>query len=345
MVRKFRTLLLALTASASLASMGGAASAETVLKWGEHLPQCCSMYAAAARWAVDEVAKRSNGDLKIDIQYGGVLATVGEIPSAVENSIIDMGNLVTPYFPDQFVINNAIPFFWPQPKSQQELGELMLKWHKEIPAFGQELAKYNAKLVAVRPLPRYGFICNKPIRTMADFKGKRIRSYGVALPATLEAIGAVSVGMPDVEAYEALNNNILDCSAADIALVDAFKLHEVAKYFVDVPMGASWGHIIIMNINKYNSLTDSQKKVIDSLQKDHLDELLRLFRAKEEELKAKWAKEGTVEIISSIPPQEFLKATLGNEKVQAVRASWKDRAVAAGMPPKDADRVVQELTN
>jgi TRAP-type transport system periplasmic protein len=342
MLKIMKTMFAALTASAAMTAV---ASADTTLRWGEHLPQCCSMYAAAAQWAVDETAKRSDGALKIDIQYGGVLATVGEIPTAIENAVIDMGNLVTPYFPDQFVINNAIPFFWPQPKSQQELGELMLKWHAEIPAFGEELAKYKLKLVAVRPLPPYGFICNKPIRTLEDFKGKRIRSYGVALPATLEALGAVSVGMADVEAYEAMSNNVLDCSAADIALVDAFKLHEVAKYFVDVPMGASWGHIIVMNTDKYASLSDDEKKVIDSLQGDHLTELLRLFRAKEDELKAKWKAEGTVEIIDSIPAEEFLKVTLGSERVQGVRNSWKDRAVAAGMPAADADRVISELTN
>lgn len=341
MVKTIRNLMMALAACSAMTST---ASAETVLKWGEHLPQCCSMYAAAAQWAVEETAKRSNGDLKIDINYGGVLATVGEIPTAIENGVIDMGNLVTPYFPDQFVINNAIPFFWPQPKSQQELGELMLKWHKEIPAFGEELAKYKLKLVAVRPLPPYGLICNKPIRTLEDFKGKRVRSYGVALPAMLEALGAVSVGMPDVEAYEAMSNNILDCSAADIALVDAFKLNEVAKYFVDVPMGASWGHIIVMNTDKYASLTDEQKKVIDSLQGDHLTELLKLFRAKEDELKAKWAADGSVEIIP-FPAEEFLKVTLESPQVQAVRNSWKDRAIAAGMPAADAERVVSEISN
>jgi TRAP-type C4-dicarboxylate transport system substrate-binding protein len=341
MVRPISRLVATLAATAAALGM---ASAQTTLRWGEHLPQCCSMYAAAAQWAVNEVAKRSGGDLKIDIQYGGVLATVGEIPTAVENSVIDMGNLVTPYFPDQFRINNAIPFFWPQPKSQQQLGELMLKWHKEIPAFGAELAKYKLKLVAVRPLPPYGFICNKPVRTLADFKGKRIRSYGVALPAMLEALGAVSVGMTDVEAYEAMSNNILDCSAADIALVDAFKLHEVGKYFVDVPMGASWGHIIVMNIDKYNAMTDKQKKVIDSLQGDHLTEMLRLFRAKEAELTAKWAETRRVEIIK-VSPEDFLKVTLGSEKVQAVRNSWAKRAVDAGMPAADAQRVVNDINN
>lgn len=340
MIRILRNTVLALAASAF---MGGAASADT-LKWGEHLPPCCSMYAKAAEWIAKEVDKRSNGELKFNINFGGVLATVGEVPTAIETGVIDMGNIVTPYFPDQLVVNNAIPFYWPQPKSQQQLGELMLKWHAEIPAFGEELAKYNAKLITVRPLPPYGLICTTPIRTLEDFKGKRIRTFGIALPAMMEALGAVSVGMPDVETYEAMSNNVLDCSAADIALVEAFQLHEVAHFFVDVPMGASWGHIIAMNMDKYNALSDEHKKLLEDLKQDHLTELLRLFRAEEERLKAKWAADGSVEIIA-FPAEDFLKATLENPKVQAVRNSWKDRAIAAGMPEADAQRVVDEISN
>jgi len=343
MVRTIRNALLGL--AASVLAGGTAGAQETVtLKWGEHLPPCCSMYVAAADWLRKEVEKRSNGTLKFDINYGGVLATVGEIPTAIETGVIDMGNIVTPYFPDQFVINNAIPFFWPQPKSQDQLGELMLKWHEEIPGFGAELGKFNAKLITVRPLPPYGLICTTPIRTLEDFKGKRVRTYGVALPAMMEALGAVSVGMPDVETYEAMSNNILDCSAADIALVDAFKLNEVAHYFIDVPMGASWGHIIAMNVDKYNALSDEHKKLLDVLKKEHLTEMLRLFRAKEDELKAQWAKDKTVEIIT-FPAEEFTKATLGSDKVQAVRNSWKQRAVAAGLSEAEAQRVVDEINN
>lgn len=342
MIKLIRNTVLGL---ASTLLLGGAANAQTVtLKWGEHLPPCCSMYVAAADWMAKEVDKRSNGTLKFNINYGGVLATVGEIPTAIETGIIDMGNIVTPYFPDQFVVNNAIPFFWPQPKSQDQLGELMLKWDKEIPAFSAELAKFNARLITVRPLPPYGLICTKPVRTLGDFKGLRVRSYGVALPAMLEALGAVSVGMADVEAYEAMSNNILDCSASDIALVDAFKLNEVAHYFIDVPMGASWGHIIAMNLDKYNALSDEHKRLLEHLKYDHLAEMLRLFRAKEDELKAQWAKDKSVEIIK-FPADVFLKATLENPGVQKVRNSWKDRAIAAGMPAADAQRVVDEINN
>jgi len=328
-------------------ALGGTMSASaqaTELTWGEHLPECCSMYAEGLKWMDDEIAKRSDGDLTLDVNWGGVLATVGEVPTAVETGVIDMGNVVTPYFPDQFVVNNAIPFFWPQPKSQAELGELMLKWHEQYPAFGEELAKYNLRMVSVRPLPPYGMICTSPIRTLEDFKGKRIRSYGVALPAMLEALGAVPVGMADVAAYEAMANNVLDCSVADIALVDAFHLEEVGKYFIDVPMGASWGHILVINQDVYDGLSDSQKELLDSMKEDHLAELLRLFDEAETAVKQKWKDEGTVEIIE-FPADEFLKTTLGSEKVQAVRDSWKGRAMGAGMPEAHADAVVSDINN
>jgi hypothetical protein len=36
-------------------------------------------------------------------------------------------------------------------------------------------------------------ICTKPVRTIAEFEGLRIHSYGFALPAIVEAIGAVPV--------------------------------------------------------------------------------------------------------------------------------------------------------
>ena len=332
--------------AAVAAMLGGSLAVPATAKeltWGEHLPECCSMYAAALKWMAEEVDKRSGGDLKINVNWGGVLASVGEVPTAVETNVIDMGNVVTPYFPDQFVVNNAIPFFWPQPKSQGELGELMLRWSEKYPAFSEELAKYNLQMVSVRPLPPYGFICTSPIRTLEDFKGKRIRSYGVALPAMIEAVGAVPVGMPDVEAYEAMSNNVLDCSAADIALVAAFKLDEVAHYFINVPMGASWGHILVINKDVYASLSDSQKAVLDAMKEDHLKEMLRLFAQAEVNVKKKWKDEGTVEIID-FPADVFLDATLGNARVQEVRASWKGRAMGAGMPEADADAVVKELT-
>ena len=341
MLKQLKLTTVALTAMASL--MMGAAQADQ-LKYGDYTPQGANEYAKSAEWMGKELPKRSNNKHSMLMLWGGTVVKVGEVPTAVENGVIDLGPLVTPYFPDQFPINNAIPFFWPQPKSQAQLGELMLKWHDEHPEFAKELAKFKLKMISVRPLPSYGMICSKPIRTMEDFKGKRIRSYGVALPAMLEALGAVPVSMSDAEAYEALGNGILDCSPGDPALTVGWKWADVAKYFIDVPMGASWGHLVIMNIDKYNALPADLKEIMDDMKKDYLAEFLRSYDKATADTLESWKKSGKVEIIK-INADDFNKATLGNAKVQSVRNSWIDRAMKAGMPEASAKKVVNDINN
>ena len=341
MFKQLKLTTVALTAMASL--MMGAAQADQ-LKYGDYTPQGANEYAKSAEWMGKELPKRSNNKHSMLMLWGGTVVKVGEVPTAVENGVIDLGPLVTPYFPDQFPINNAIPFFWPQPKSQAQLGELMLKWHDEHPEFAKDLAKFKLKMISVRPLPSYGMICSKPIRTMEDFKGKRIRSYGVALPAMLEALGAVPVSMSDAEAYEALGNGILDCSPGDPALTVGWKWADVAKYFIDVPMGASWGHLVIMNLDKYNALPADLKKIMDDMKKDYLAEFLRSYDKATADTLESWKKSGKVEIIK-INADDFNKVTLGNAKVQSVRNRWIDRAVKAGMSEASAKKVVNDINN
>jgi TRAP-type transport system periplasmic protein len=334
-----KTSILALGVSALWAN---AVQAET-LKWADFMPQGINVYVGSTTWFADEVNKRSGGKHKVNVFYGGTAAGVKEIPSAVENSVVDMGPLVTPYFPDQFLISNAISFFWPQPNSQRELGYLMLKWSEEVPAFSEELAKYNLKMITVRPLPNYSMICAKPVRTMADYKGKRIRAYGVALPAMLEALGAVPVSMADVDSYEAMSNGVLDCSVGDPSQMHGFKHDEVAKHWIRVPMGASWGHIVVMNIDKYNALPADLKKIIDDLKVETLEWFLNNYGKAVDDVVALWKKRGDMEFID-FPADDFTKATIGNAKVQETRQSWMKRAMDAGMPEADVKKVVGDIT-
>jgi TRAP-type C4-dicarboxylate transport system substrate-binding protein len=337
-----RTLSTLAVAAGFSVALAGAAQAERI-RYGDYMPQGANEYSRSAEWMGNEINKRAAGKHTVSMLWGGTVVKVGEVPTAVENKVIDMGPLVTPYFPDQFPINNAIPFFWPQPKNQAQLGELMLKWHDKYPAFAAELAKYKLKLISVRPLPNYGIICTKPVRTMADFKGLRIRSYGIALPAMLEAIGAVPVSMADVDGYEALSNGILDCSPGDPPLTVGWKWTDVAKYYIDVPMGASWGHIVIMNLDKYNSLPADLKKIIDDMKQDYLKEFLSSYDKSIQDTLASWKASGKIEVIK-FPEAEFTKATLESPKVQAVRDSWIKRATAGGLPEADARQVVADIT-
>lgn len=95
------------SAAMATVSLGRSAGAET-LRWGGHFPQGCNMFTKASEWLAEEVNTRTDGELQINIQFGGVLASVTEIPTAIETGLMDMGNIVAPYFPEQMPVNSAL---------------------------------------------------------------------------------------------------------------------------------------------------------------------------------------------------------------------------------------------
>ncbi|WP_417686621.1 C4-dicarboxylate TRAP transporter substrate-binding protein [Roseibium sp.] len=313
-------------------------TAADTFKWITFKPQGAGdAQAISTQWFVDEFKKRTNGEHEIEVFWGGSVAKTREIPESLAAGVGDFGDVVTPYFPDKFPLNNAVGFFIPQPKSTIEISGLMEQWHATYPQFSQELAQNNLKAIGFRPLESYGLLCTSPVRSAADLKGKRIRTYGFAYPALVEALGATPVSVATSEAYEALERSILDCTPIGPALAHGWKYDEVAKFYIEIPLGASFGHLIAMNLDTYNGMDEGTRAVVDQLghdyAKNYADELDATIAA----VRDGWPEKG-VEVIQF--PQEELIAVIGDERIQSVRKEWLDRANAAGLP---ADDIAAEL--
>ncbi len=330
-------LIVMAIAVSGLTLMPDVASAKT-FKWITFKPQGAGdAQARSTQWFVDEFARRTGGKHKIKVFWGGSVAKTGEIPEALGAGVGDFGDIVTPYFPDKFVLNNAVGFFIPQPNSSLEIGHLMEKWHAIYPQFDEELARNNLKAVSYRPLEDYGFLCTQPVKNMAGFKGKRIRTYGFAYPALVEAIGGTPVSIKTSEAYEALERGILDCTPIGPALARGWKYDEVAKYYIEFPLGASFGHLIAMNLDSYKKMDADTKAIVDQLGKDYVVEYNRMLMADQKTSKERW-KEIGVEVIPF--PRAEVEGIIQNEKVQAVRKEWIERANSLGVP---GDTIADEL--
>lgn len=60
--------------------------------------------------------------------------------------------------------------------------------------FDQRLQeKFKAKALTLRPFGPQVFFCNKPIKSIADFKGLKIRSFTPSMSAMLQNLGATPV--------------------------------------------------------------------------------------------------------------------------------------------------------
>lgn len=308
------------------------ANAET-LNWITYKPQGASdPQAATTQWFADELARRTDGEYEIRIHWGGSMAGINEILNALQDGVGDIGDVVTPYFPDQLPVNNAISFFWPQPMSSIELGLHMEYWHETFPQFGEELADHNLKMVGLRPLESYGMICTSSISSIEDFEGKRIRSYGFALPALIEELGAVPVSMSTPEAYEGLERGIIDCSPVGPTLANGWRYDEVADYYIDIPLGASWGHLIAMNMDSFNSLPDEIQTEMESIGREYLVRYTRQMLEDEQRVLDQWREDGSVEVVD-FPRDAFFELVANSDEIRAVQDEWAERVSAVELDP------------
>lgn len=303
-------------------------------KWITYKPQGAGdAQAITTQWFADQFAERTGGEHQIEIFWGGSVAKVREIPDALAAGVGDFGDVVTPYFPDLLPLNNAIGFFIPQPMDSVSVGEAMEAWHAAYPQYAQEMTQQNLRAVAFRPLENYGLLCTKPVRSLAEMQGLRIRSYGFAYPALIEAMGATPVSISTSDAYEALQRSVIDCTPIGPALARGWKYDEVAKFYMEVPFGASFGHIIAMNLDSYNSMDDETRAVVDQLGHDYLIEYGRMLDEDAARVLELWKGDLGVEVVEF--PAEELKTLVNDPNVQAVRTEWVEKARAVDLPVDD----------
>lgn len=324
--------------AAILGLVGASVSADTY-RWITFKPQGAGdAQAITTQWLVDEFAKRTEGNHEIEVFWGGSVAATGEIPDALANGVGDFGDIITPYFPDAMPLNNAVGFFIPQPMGTLEVGEAMERWHMQYPQFSEELASQNLHAIGFRPLEDYGLLCKEPIETLSDLEGKRIRSYGFAYPALIEAMGATPVAMATADTYEALQRSIVDCTPIGPALARGWKYDEVAKFYIDMPLGASFGHLLAMNLDTYEGMDDETRAVVDQLGKDYLQEYARVLDEDRARVLELWKGDLGVEVMDF--PAEEVAVLVDDPGVQAVREEWIGKAEAAGL---EVDGIVSNM--
>lgn len=332
-------ILFSVAAAAIVAGILATSAEADTFKWLTYKPQGAGdAQAISTQWFADQFKERTGGKHEIEIFWGGSVAQVREIPEVLASGLGDFGDIVTPYFPDQMPLNNAIGFFIPQPLDSQGVGRAMEEWHAKYPQFSEELASQNLRAIGFRPLESYGLLCTKPVRSVAEMKGLRIRSYGFAYPALIEAMGATPVSISTSDAYEALQRSIVDCTPIGPALARGWKYDEVAKYYMEVPFGASFGHLLAMNLDSYNNMDEETRAVVDQLGKDYLDKYSSMLAEDDARVRELWKGDLGVEVVAF--PGDELIALVNDPKVQAVRDEWIEKAKTVDLP---VEEIVQSL--
>ena len=259
-----RSIILLVAAAVTLVSWT-AAEAATSLTYSIFFPPTHAQAKAAETWA-KEIEKRSAGRVKISLFPGGTLTPADQCYDGVVKGISDIGMSAFAYTRGRFPQMEALdlPLGYPNGLVATRVAN----------AFHQALKPKALENVKVLYLHAHGpglLHTKKPVKTLEDLKGMKIRSTGFSAKV-VSALGAVPVAMPQGETYEALSKGIADGTIGPIEVLKGWKQAEVIKSTTDCfDVGYTTVFFVVMNLKKWNALPPDVRKVFEDVSREWID--------------------------------------------------------------------------
>ena len=264
--------------SAMLAAGISAAGAEPVtLKLGFPPPPSSFINThALAPWA-KEIEQATKGEVVVQIFVGGTLANYNNVLDRVLNNVTDIGYGMFGPLGNQFAKTSVTQLPFIEKASSVEISAALWRLY----ANGVIADEFTTvKPLSLSVFTPSGYLASKPVRGLDDLKGLKVAVGSRQLAQIVDIAGAAPITMPAPDVYQNLQRGLVDAAVLGWAATAAYKLHEVAKYFVDAPLGNS-SKFVFMNKDAYARLPEASRQAIDRLSGEALSR--RMAKATAEE--------------------------------------------------------------
>jgi TRAP-type C4-dicarboxylate transport system substrate-binding protein len=238
---------------------------EVTLKVHHFLPASSFAHTLFIQPWCDKVAKESNNRIKCQMyttmQLGG---TPPQLFDQVRDGVADIVWTLPGYTAGRFPSMEAfeLPFMMQNPEATSKALWEYTQIH------GQNEFKDVKLLVTHVHGDGVFHMTNKPVRTMADLRGLKLRAPTRMTNKFIAMLGATPVGMPVPQVGDALSKGVIDGAVVPYEVVPAVKIQELVKYHSETdpsePAFYTSTFIWAMNKAKYESLPADLKKVIDA---------------------------------------------------------------------------------
>ena len=162
------------TSLIAVAALVGATNLQAEARWDMPVPYGDGTHQTqVAKSFAQEVNANSNGKLTIKVHSGGSLIKHPEIHRAVKSRQVQIGEVFIGRLGNNapvFKLDN-IPFLATDFDSAEKL------YTVSKPALAKALAKDSLKLLYTSPWPAQDLYSNKPVTSLADLEGLKMRSY------------------------------------------------------------------------------------------------------------------------------------------------------------------------
>lgn len=251
-------------ATSSAAPTSSSPAFQITLKYADQNPeQGWEGQHAGTPWLKD-ITQATNGQVQIQPYYNQSLCKGADTWNAVANGVADIGWMVMGYWQGIAPLSTVMTLpFLPFKSATQSSGI----YYQLLQKYPQMMDEYspNVVLASFTTSPYYLITTKKQVKTMADWKGLKIRVLAGGPLDQAKAMGAVPLDIPMPDTYLDLQKGVLDgmtdCWEANLA----FKHYEVVKYYTYWTGGTVNNLTVCMNKQKWDSIPPDVQKEMEKV--------------------------------------------------------------------------------
>lgn len=320
-MKRFAPLLIA---GAAL-SVSVAAQAKTELTVSSWLPPTHAVVADfLVPWG-QQIEKATDGRVTLRILPKPVTNPPGHF-DAVRDGLVDISFVSHAYYPGRFELTKfaVMPFSGDTATSRS-----IAAWDTYDKFLAKAGEHRGVELLGIYAHgPGITFTTDKPVKTVEDYNGLKIRVGGGMAADVAKALGATPIAKPAPESYELLSTGVVDGVFFPAESLVSFKLDGIIKNATVYPGGLySDTHAVIMNRDALARLPEKDREILLSLSGRNIAELAGKAWDKHDAAGKEVLNSGKINLIKA--DQALVDAVA--ERTKGFRQAWLDEAKAKGI--------------
>lgn len=280
-------------------------------------------YSAMTASVPERIAKATNG--RVAVTVSDSLVAPAQIASAVRDGRLPMSAALHTYLaadePRMGIFN--LPGLINNIEDYQKVRDAF--WAKDVANIWAE--KWGAVVLAEGAWCPTRLFSKTPIRTLEDFKNKRLRVHNPQTAAHMNALGAKPTPMAPTEIMPALERGVIDGVFISTCVGGAMEFWRIAKNLQDWGVGAITGWAILINKAEWEGMPADVREQVRGAMAELQKDAFGTYNAFVDKALDTMKKNG-VEPWSASPE---LRAAINDPKVaQPAFDSWLSRAKEVG---------------
>jgi TRAP-type transport system periplasmic protein len=276
----------------------------------------------------DELNKKLAGKVELTHYTGSTLLSAPKIAAGVSSGIADIGLSNLAYTRGRFPVMEImeLPLGYP---SAWIAGHVANDFYNKFKP--KDFDGYHVLMLSTST-PNVVQTLNKPVKTLEDLKGLKLRGTG-RLGDIVKALGATPIPIETPDLYDSLKRGVIEGAYISPETLKGFKTGEVQKYATaSWKVGSTYCFYVLMNKQKWDSLPADVKKVLNEFSKEFIERWTVEWNKIDIEGWEYFTKQGGQIIpISDAEAARWIKAT------QPVIDDYKKDLLSKGYKAKEID--------